>query len=174
MSASLRALTMEEFLVWERAQPVRYEFDGTQPVAMTGGSPRHGLIIARLITAASNRVKAPCDVYASDVKVLGHDRVRYPDVTIACGSQDEADSIQPTVVFEVLSPSTSLTDRRVKPYEYRTLPSILAYVIVSQDEPSITILRRSSGWIEEQVQGRESTLALPEIGIDIPLSEIYR
>jgi Uma2 family endonuclease len=174
MSASIKALTLEEFLSWERAQPLRYEFDGIQPVAMTGGSPRHGLVIARLITAASIRVPSPCDVYASEVKVIGNDRVRYPDVTIACGPQEEADSIQPTIVFEVLSPSTSLTDRRVKPYEYRLMPSILAYVIVSQDEPVATILRRSADWQEEAFQGLDAVLPLPEVGIKIPLAELYR
>ncbi len=175
MSASIKPLSLAEFLDWERAQPLRYEFDGVQPVGMTGGTPRHGLIIARLITAAANRVRVPCEVYASEVKVISDRSVRYPDLTIACGPADsKVDWIAPTIIFEVLSPSTALTDRRVKPLEYKNIPSIMAYVIVGQDEPDVTILRRSTGWIEETVTTIQGMLALPEVGIEIPLAEIYR
>ena len=175
MSASIKPLSLAEFLDWERAQPLRYEFDGVQPVGMTGGSTRHARVIARLIVAAGTRVKSPCEVLASELKVIGENWVRYPDMTIACGSLDEArDSVLPTIIFEVLSPSTELTDRRVKPVEYRTIPSILAYVLVCQDRPELTVLRRASGWLEETVQGPGATLHLPEVGTEIPLAEIYR
>jgi hypothetical protein len=45
MSAFLKPLTVDEFLAWERSQPARYEFDGVQPVAVTGGSVSHVRII---------------------------------------------------------------------------------------------------------------------------------
>ncbi len=175
MSASVRTLSLEEFLAWERSQDLRYEFDGVQPIGMTGGSVSHARLIARLITAAGNRVQPPCEVLSSDLKVIGEDWVRYPDVTVACEAVDTMrDSVSPSVVFEVLSPSTVLTDRRVKPREYRTVPSLRAYVILSQDQPEITVLRRSSGWEEETLRGTDAVLSLPEIGIEIPLAEVYR
>ncbi len=64
MSASLKPLTMDEFLDWERSQPERYEFDGIQPVAMTGGSRPHSRIGTRLLVALAGRVKPPCEVLA--------------------------------------------------------------------------------------------------------------
>ncbi len=175
MSASIQPLTIEEFLDWERAQPFRYEFDGIQPVAMTGGSPLHARMVARIITAASNRIAPPCEVFSSDLKVKTEARVRYPDVTIACSPQDEGgDEVLPTVIFEVLSPSTMLTDRRVKPSEYRAVDTVDVIALVSQDKQEMTVLRRSSGWEEEVLAGAEASLALPEIGIEIPLAELYR
>jgi Uma2 family endonuclease len=172
MSASIKPLTIDEFLAWERAQPLRYEFDGIQPVAMTGGSRLHAKLIARIITAASNRIKPPCVVYSSDLKVMTKTRVRYPDVTIACGPQDEdGDESAPTIIFEVVSPSTSLTDRRVKPLEYRDVDSLEVLVLVSQEEQELTVSRRSTGWAHERLAGDGAVLALPEIGI--PLTDIY-
>ena len=178
MSASIKPLTVEEFLAWEREQPDRYEFDGVQPIGpmgMTGGSSHHERLIARIITAASNRVVAPCEVFASGLKVISQSKVRYPDVTIGCGPPGEDDdAILPTVIFEVLSPSTALADRRVKSVEYATVPSVLVYVVAAQDRPELNVRRRSTDWVEETLVGTAAILTLPEIGIEIPLSELYR
>ncbi len=62
MSASLKPLTLGEFLDWERSQELRYEFDGIQPVAMTGGSRLHSRIGTRVVTALSSPVKPPCEI----------------------------------------------------------------------------------------------------------------
>ena len=175
MSASLRVLTTEEFLAWERTQPERYEFDGIQPVAMTGGTPAHAWIGARLIIALGTRLRPPCDVYTGDLKVLTTDgRVRYPDVTVACGGVDpDGDVIAPVVVFEVMSPSSALTDRRVKPREYAGVPSILACVVLDQSQPDASVFRRAEDWREQTLQGPDAVLALPEIGVEMPLAAIY-
>jgi Uma2 family endonuclease len=144
MSASLKPLTLDEFLSWERAQSLRYEFDGIQPVAMTGGSLAHNRITTRLTVALFQSVQAPCEACGPDLKVLTPGRVRYPDASVVCGASDSSkDSIEPTVVFEVLSPSTGLTDRRVKALEYASVPGIMAYVMLETDRPEITIRRRS-------------------------------
>ena len=176
MSAALRALTTEEFLAWERAQPERYEFDGIQPIGMTGGSSRHAVVGGRLIGALSARLQPPCEVLTNELKVLTPGgRVRYPDASVACSGIDEqTDLIAPVVVFEVMSPSSALTDRRVKPREYAGVPSILACVVLDQTEPEVLVFRRSDDWRESVLRGTDAVLALPEIGVEIPLSVIYR
>ncbi|PPQ27415.1 Uma2 family endonuclease [Rhodopila globiformis] len=175
MSASLKPLTADEFLAWERAQPVRYEFDGIQPVAMTGGSFVHARAIARLITALGTRLQPPCEVIGPELKVLTAGRVRYPDASVVCSSpEDDRDTIEPTIVFEVLSPSTALTDRRVKAAEYAAVPGILACVMLETDRAEITVRRRSTGWEAEIIEGLDSELRLPEVGITIPMGDIYR
>jgi Uma2 family endonuclease len=174
MRASLKPLTVDEFLAWERSQPLRYEFDGIQPVAMTGGSVAHVRVITRLTVALANRVRPPCEAFASELKVLTGGRVRYPDVTVACGTFAESgDTITPTAVFEVLSPSTALTDRRVKAAEYAPVSSILVYIILETERPEITVLRRSTGWEVETIAGPGGELALPEINVTIPLTDVY-
>lgn len=175
MSASLKPLTVAEFLTWERAQPRRYEFDGIQPVAMTGGSREHSRVGTKLIVALAPLLRPQCEVFGADLKVLTEGRVRYPDASVVCADDgdDASDTITPTVVFEVLSPSTALTDRRVKAAEYAGVSTILAYVMLEPDAPEVTVRRRSTGWLAEFVEGLGANLALPEIDVTIPLATIY-
>jgi Uma2 family endonuclease len=101
-------------------------------------------------------------------------RVRYPDATVLCGNTDDAsDVVEPTAVFEVLSPSTTLTVRRVKPHDYASVPSIQVYVIFDADQPDVTVMRRSGGWEPEPYAGASATVQLPEIGIELPLAAVY-
>lgn len=174
MSASLKPLTLDEFLAWERAQEARYEFDGIQPVAMTGGSRPHPRIGIRLLAALFSRVKPPCEVFGPDLKVIAAGRARYLDASVVCSASDDDDSdlIEPTVVCEVVSPSTALTDCRVKAIEYQAVPTIQAYPL-KQDRPEATIRRRSGEWEAETVIGHDATLELPEISVSVPMSAIY-
>ncbi len=175
MSASLKPLTVEEFLAWERAQELRYEFDGIQPIGMTGGSRSHARTQARVVMALGARVAPPCEVYGSELKVVTRTRIRYPDASVVCGdSEAEPDVIQPTAVFEVLSPSTAMTDRRVKPFDYASVPSIMVYVILDAEQPEATVMRRSGAWEEETFAGLQATVPLREIGIELPLAAIYQ
>lgn len=175
MSASLKPLTVDEFLAWERMQPLRFEFDGIQPVAMTGGSRQHSLIQTRVVVALANRVRPPCETHGSELKVVTATRVRYPDATVLCGKTNEPDTdiVEPTAVFEVLSPSTALTDRRVKPHDYASVPSIRVYAMFDADQADVTVMRRSQGWEPERHTGSGATVLLPEIGIELPLASIY-
>jgi Uma2 family endonuclease len=174
MSASLKPLTLAEFLDWERAQPERYEFDGVQPVGMTGGSVAHARLVRRIVTALAARLGHGCEAFGSDLKVLTSGRARYPDATVVCGPLDpRSDAVAPALVVEVLSPSTALTDRRVKAAEYAGIPSVLVYIMLEQDQPRAVVLRRSEDWREEIVIGAGAVLHLPEIGVELPLGPLY-
>lgn len=174
MGASLKPLTVGEFLAWERSQPSRYEFDGIQPVAMTGGSVPHVRAITRLTVALATRVQPPCEAFGPELKVLTPGRVRYPDANVVCGDPDNnSDTVEPTVVFEVLCPSTALTDHRVKAAEYASVPGILVYVMPETERPEITVRRRATGWEAETILGLDAELGLPEISVTIPLSDVY-
>jgi Uma2 family endonuclease len=174
MSASLKPLTLDEFLDWERGHPERFEFDGIQPVAMTGGSVAHARLIRRLVAALTERVRPGCEIFGGDLKVLTAGRARYPDVTVVCGATDPSgDSVEPSAIIEVLSPSTALTDRRVKPAEYASLPNLLVYAMLEPDQPQAMVLRRSNGWREEAVSGLDSILPFPELNLELPLALLY-
>jgi Uma2 family endonuclease len=175
MSASLRPLTLGEFLDWEREQPERCEFDGVQPVAMTGGLVAHARVVRRLVGALAAGLRPGCEAFGGDLKVLtAGRRARYPDATVVCGAVDPGgDAVEPTVVFEVLSPSTALTDRRVKAAEYAAVPSVLAYVMLEQDGPRATVLRRSEEWREAVLVGPDTALPLPEVGAVLQLGTLY-
>lgn len=178
MSVALRKpMTLAEFLAWEEQQELRYEFDGFEPVAMTGGTIAHDQITFDLRTALATRlVGKPCRPLGPNVKIIVDGHTRYPDAVVVCQPVSPAASIveNPVVVFEVLSEGTSQTDLIDKNREYRATPSIQRYVILQQiHKVAIVFERRADGWLSEIVSGDGALLDLPEIGISIPLDEVY-
>ncbi len=86
----------------------------------------------------------------------------------------EATSVsEPVVVFEIISPSTSGTDRITKKQEYRNTPSIQRHVILEQDRQAATVFSRDHGDWAGHVLAGEVELAMPEAGISVPLAELY-
>jgi Uma2 family endonuclease len=177
MNIALRkSMTLEEFLAWEERQELRYEFDGVQPVAMTGGSFEHAAIQINLILALGNRLRGkPCRAIGSELKIEVAGRIRYPDAFVVCTPQPRGARVvrDPVVVFEILSPSTAHTDLVLKSAEYRATPSIRLYVIFEQNHAGAQVFRRrGEDWLAETIKD-DDILPLPEIGIEIPLAEIY-
>jgi Uma2 family endonuclease len=166
-------LTLSDFLAWEREQPEKYEFDGTQPVPMTGGTVAHARLVRRIMEALHRLLPPGFEAFGGDLKVRTiRDRVRYPDALVLREAPaPDADIVEPVAVFEVLSASTMLTDLRVKPEEYAAVAALLTYVILPRDGPDgATVLRRSNGWRAEPAV---ENLDLPEVGVTIPLRELY-
>ena len=127
MNLALRKpMTLAEFLEWEERQPLRYEFDGVGPVAMTGGTAGHADIQRNLAIAVGGRLRGkPCHFHGSDLKFqVAEGHVRYPDGMVVCSPVDRTATViyDPVVVFEVLSPSTTRNDRIVKAREYQATP----------------------------------------------------
>ncbi len=177
MSVALREpMSLAEFLDWEERQELRYEFDGFQPVAMTGGTVRHEAIGYRLRGLLLNRLEGkPCRPYGPTTKVEVQGRIRYPDAYVSCTRADPGATIvpEPVVIFEVLSPSTSRTDRIEKLREYQATPSIQRYVIFEQDAIAATVYaRRGADWTV-RVLTEADVLEMPEIGIELRLPEVY-
>ena len=170
-------MSVEEFLAWERRQELRYEFDGVQPVAMTGGTVAHTVIGTDLVRALDDRLTPPCRAFRGDLKIMMANRVRYPDALVTCAPvPDDSDTVaEPLIVFEVLSTSTDLIDCNVKAAEYQAALHIRRYVMLAQTGPEVTVQFRVGGnWEEEHLSGIDAVLRLPEIGVAIPLAEIYR
>jgi Uma2 family endonuclease len=177
MNIALRkSMTLEQFLDWEIRQELRYEFDGVQPVAMNGVRVEHAIIESNLALALGNRLKGkPCRAFGSNLKIEVAGRIRYPDAFVVCTPIPPGAYVvrDPVVVFEILSPTTSHTDLVLKTAEYHATPSILRYVILEQTHAGAQVFsRRGADWIAETVKD-DDVLRLPEIGIEIPLPEIY-
>ena len=78
-------MSLDEFLAWELRQELRYEFDGTRPVAMTGGTAAHATIQQNLALAIGGRLRGtPCRFFGSDLKVQVSEAIRYPDGFVVC------------------------------------------------------------------------------------------
>jgi len=177
MSVALREpMTLAEFLDWEEQQELRYEFDGFQPVAMTGGTLRHEAICYTLRTLLYERLRGRrCRPYGPTTKVEVQGRIRYPDASVSCTRGNPGATIvpEPVVVFEVLSPSTSRIDRIEKLREYQATATIQRYVIFEQDAVAATVYtRRDAEWTVHVLTGEEE-LDMPEIDIRFGLAEVY-
>ena len=178
MSVALhQPMNLAEFLVWEERQELRYEFDGVEPVAMTGGTIAHDQITFDLRTALVARLAGTrCRPLGPNVKMIADGRARYPDAMVVCHAISPTATVagDPIVVFEVLSEGSSETDLIDKNREYRATPSIQRYVVLQQThKAAIVFVRREDGWLSEIVSGNDAILDLPEIGIAVPLHEVY-
>jgi Uma2 family endonuclease len=177
MSIALQnSMTLDEFLAWEEKQQLRWEFDGSVPMAMTGGTAAHSAIQLNLYLAVGGRLRGQrCRMYTADLKIHVADSIRYPDGFVVCSPVSGPTLIvtDPVVVFEILSPSTAGVDFGVKNEEYRDTPSIQRYVMLAQDEQRATVFERiDDDWVGHIMSG-DVVLRMPEIGIEIPLAELY-
>ena len=172
-------MTREEFFDWAQARDIRYEFDGFEPVAMTGGNINHSQITRNILVSLRARLRGSnCRPLGPDagVATVG-DAVRYPDALVTCDKVRGRDLTVSgvVVVFEVLSPTSGRTDRIVKLREYRAVPTIRCYVILEHNNAGLTVFtrrRQDEDWTARALM-IEDTLQLPEVGIEIPVAEFY-
>lgn len=175
-NALRKPMTLDEFLAWQERLDTRWEFDGFGPVAMAGGTNAHAIIQGNLSFSLHSRLRGgPCRPYGSDFKIEVDGSIRYPDAFVLCSRLPGSATVtnQPVVVFEILSPSTSRTDRIVKAREYGNTASIRRYIILEQTSQAATVFtHRDGAWASVVVEGNVD-LDMPEIGITLPLAELY-
>ncbi|MCQ8782305.1 Uma2 family endonuclease [Mangrovibrevibacter kandeliae] len=178
--AEISPWSVETFFRWQTEQEGRYELVGGYPLKMmTGASQRHDVIVTNLLIALGNRLRGGrCRPFTADgsVETLPG-QIRRPDVGVDCGRLDPDGfaATAPTVVFEVLSPSTRDFDRLRKVVEYKRVETMQHIVIIEPRQPLMTIWSRgpAGDWSPQSIMGLDGALDLPAIGIAIPLREIY-
>ena len=168
--------TLARFLAWAPSQEGRFEFDGVQPIAMTGDNLRHGLIASSVFAAIYARLDfSQFQAVCGHGKVIANGHVRYPDVFVfrPAGDSDDDSAHAPVMVVEVLSPSTTRVDKFDKNVDYASTPSIQHYVMLSQERRSAVVCSRTAeGWVALELEGAGS-ISLPAIGMELPFDEIY-
>jgi len=172
--ALCQRMNLAEFLAWEERQELRYEFDGFDVRAMVGGTAAHAVIPRNLPTALTNRLRGkPCQVFGSELKVEVAGSIRYPDAFVVCAPVEPRARVvtESVVIFEVLSESTARIDHVDKNAEYRATPSVQRYVMLEQDSQAV-FARESDRWVGSLLTA-DVVLAMPEIGIEVPLAELY-
>jgi Uma2 family endonuclease len=177
MSNALRKpWTLAEFLAWEERQELKYEFDGFQPVAMTGGTRAHDLIANNLRGMLLERLRGTrCRAFGPDVKVEATGRIRYPDAGVECGAFDPraTSAHDPILLAEITSESSVKRDLVLKVREYLALQSVRYYIVLDQDQPLATVFRRvGDEWAMHSVVAGE-TVRMPDIGIEFTLADLY-
>jgi Uma2 family endonuclease len=177
MSAALhKPRTIKQFLAWEERQAARYEFDGDAPVAMTGGTAAHDPIKVNLSAALVGRLRGTAfRAHGADLKIEAGESIRYPDAFVTGSPIDRRATVarEPVVIFEVLSAHTAGVDCIVKNREYRSIKSVMRYVMLEHDRVAATVFeRRGDDWVGH-ILLEDAILAMPEIGCAIPLAELY-
>jgi Uma2 family endonuclease len=179
-SAKTIDLSLEGFLAWEERQKLRYERVGGVVRAMAGGTRAHNKIAINFLLALGSVVRRRgCELFGSDVKVLSpRGDVMYPDLTVRCGPRNDRLTTvdDPLLVAEVLSESTWKHDLLSKRLAYKSIPSLRVILYVAQDQARVDVVRRGADgrWDDgEPAVGLDAVLALPELGIDLPLAELY-
>ena len=176
-------LTIQEYLAFERQSEIKHDYLEGEIFAMNGASRLHGLITGNLFGEIRNQLKGrPCEVYAESMRVRTPDDLfTYPDVVAVCGEPQFDDTefdtlLNPMLIVEVLSPTTEGYDRGLKSSRYRSIPTLVEYVLVAQDRCHVEhLVRQTDGghWLLEEIPELGGILELPSIGCRLPLTEIY-
>jgi Uma2 family endonuclease len=169
--------TVEEFLAFEAEEAERYEFVDGIVRMMTGGSAAHSAIKGNLFAELRAALRSgPCRVDVDDLKVVTETAVMYPDILVICRpmAPDDDRVSDPTVVIEVLSPTTETHDRIRKWRQYQTIPLLRHFVLVAQSERRAEVYSRAAtGWTLVTVEPPEDAIALEAVGARLSLEAIY-
>jgi len=176
---TLTTLSIQDYLTQELHSDVRHEFVAGQIFAMGGASRNHNRIVRNLTAALHAHLRGgPCEVFASDMKVSieAVQSFYYPDVVVTCDPTDREEYFvtRPTLIIEVLSPTTEVLDRREKWLNYRRLASLQEYVLIAQGKPMIEVLRRSGEqtW-ERQTYTIGDEVEFNSIGLRLAVATLY-
>ena len=178
---SPQKMTAAEYLEWERQQTERHEFYDGEVFSQAGGTRRHSLIGTNASRVIGNLLADhECEAHGSDmrVKIEATGYYVYPDVSVVCPpiEGEAADVISnPVLVAEVLSSSTEDFDRGTKFGHYRQIPSLIDYLVISQDKPRVEHHWRTEEglWMLRDVEGLDEILHLTSLDCELPLSEVY-
>ncbi len=172
----------EEYLERERRAEYKSEYFAGEIVAMAGAKRKHNLISSNITISLGTQLRdEPCEVYSNDMRVQAdkEKQYSYPDVVVVCGEPQFQDSsedvlLNPTVVVEVLSPSTEARDRGEKFLRYRQIESLTDYVLVTQNERRVEQFTKQSdgSWrLVETLDAGEVRLA--SVGCTLTLTDVY-
>lgn len=176
-------LSESEYLEEERKALTKSEYYKGEVFAMSGASKNHNRIVATLIGElyAYSKGKS-CKVYPSDLRVNNPENglYTYPDVTIVCGKEEYLDEefdtlLNPTVIMEVLSPTTEGYDRGTKFKLYRSIPSLQNYIMISSTDFSAEVYTRMDNdeWNLNMAKEKEGSIHISALDFDLSLNDVY-
>lgn len=174
-------MTVKEYLEADQVsdRPLEYHDGEIFPIAES--SYRHAAIGLNLGVFLKQGLKGkPCHAIGTMRVRISATQYVQPDLIVICGQPaftEESDPslTNPSVIIEILSPSTAGYDYSGKFQLYRQLPSFEEYVLVAQDQPRIEIFRRMTDgrWILSTYEGEAAVAKVESLEIEIPLAEVY-
>jgi Uma2 family endonuclease len=166
----------------EEAATEKHEYYRGEVFAMSGAKVPHNRISSNVLIGLGTRLKGKqCQPFNSDqrIHIEANTLFTYPDVSVVCGevqtlNGDNWNLLNPTVIIEVLSPSTKNYDRGEKFFLYRDIPSLQEYLLIDSEHIHAEIFRRSAkGWELEEFKNIADSLVFSSIEMLLPLAEVY-
>ncbi len=181
---SSQKMTLEEYLEFDYNAEGRYEYFDGEIIEMSGGSPEHSLLGSQIGFLLRREISQKgCLVYNSEVQIKVPVMLpyRYGDVSALCGKPIYEDLgnqkllVNPSLIVEVLSPSTEKFDRDLKFKAYKSIESLREYVLVSQSEKFVTLYTKYNEkfWFQSEYVGGE-TLKLESLDCELSVDELYQ
>jgi Uma2 family endonuclease len=181
-ATEIARFTPEQYLALERKADLRSEyFDGVIP-AIPRANRWYSLIVGNLFSKIGDQLEGrPGEVYAIDLRlcVAPIAFFTYPSVMAVVREprflDEESDTLlNPTMIAEVLSPTSESYLRGDKFRRYRQLPSLREYVLVARDKVLVErSIRQGDDWILTEFRNPDDTLRLTSIDCEISMREIY-
>ncbi len=176
-----RRMTVEEYFELEKKSEIRHEYYDGGIYAMAGSTLNHNRIVGKVRNLLSSHfLPRGCDVFSENVKVKVSDiYYPYPDVVVTCAPVDISGTYvvqQPTILVEVVSKHSETRDRRFKLRQYKTIPSLKYYLLVSQHEYDVELYSRSEGndlWTWRSFENLEDVIRFEAFNHEIALKAIY-
>jgi len=182
MVAPARHYTLDDYLSVEEMSAVRHEYLRGEIFAMAGRTPEHAALSAAIVVLLGSRLAGRgCRPYSADlrIRVLATGLATYADASVICGApiRDPASPTHvtnPSVIAEVLSPSTEAYDRGEKWEGYQQIASLREYVLIAQDRRAIDVHSRTSdGAWQHTTYGPGQRVELASIGVAFSVDELY-
>ncbi|MBE7169848.1 MAG: Uma2 family endonuclease [Williamsia sp.] len=180
---ALEYISPDDYLEQERNAINKHEYFKGEIVAMAGASVTHNRIVANIIRRVGNLLEGTnCEIFPSDLRVsiFSQESFTYPDATIICNgldlSDDKPDTAKnPSVIFEVVSPSTEHNDRGRKFFFYMQIPAFREYILIDSTSYYIQVSRKQpdGSWKFEDLRDLQASLHINTTGHQISLQEIY-
>ncbi len=179
--ASYYYVTQREYLEGEELSDVRHEYVNGRVYAMSGANDKHNEISFDVASLLKSHLKnGACKTFLLDVKVetlkSGKGCYYYPDVFVTCEPEDAGSPLikrHPSLIIEVLSPSTWRVDQGEKLQNYSRIPSVNEVVLIAQDWPEVIIHRRSADWVPESFIKPEDRVRFESVDLEVSLAQIY-
>lgn len=175
--------TIEEYLEMENAATEKSEYYNGEIFAMSGAKLNHNRIANNVQHGLRTRLKGKgCETFGSDLRIHIEQNTlfTYPDISVICGqvetrNNDEYNALNPTVIIEVLSPSTKTYDRGDKFKLYRDIPTLKDYLLIDSETVGIEAfsINNEGNWVLREYRLLDDKLIIPSVACEIMLSEIY-
>lgn len=178
-----RRYTLDEYRAIADTSEEKCEYHDGEIIAMTGGTVNHSRVGRNILSILDNKLRdTNFEAINNDLRlwIPTYRRGVYPDAMVFEGAlqfngEREDEVLNPSLIVEVLSPSTEEYDRTDKFRMYRSIPSFCEYLLVRQNKVFVErYSKQGEIWTYSDFDGLDQSISLESMNIELAIAEIYR